>query len=204
MRAVRGAEAFPGAVCEIGSALRRVARAALRTLATAVLFWLAPALATTASEYQVKAVFLFNFSQFVEWSPQVLGAPDSPFAICILGKDRFGSTLEATVRGENVQGRPFVVRRYTKPGDIDPSCHILFISDSEAAQLERIVATLSERPLLTVSDIDGAAEQGAIIQFTNDHNRLRLRINVEAARAAGLVISSKLLRPAEIVGAVRG
>jgi hypothetical protein len=178
--------------------------AALRTLAVAALFWVAPALATAASEYQVKAIFLFNFSQFVEWSPQALGAPDSPFALCILGKDRFGPTLDATVQGERVQGRPFVVRRYAKPGAIDPSCRILFISDSEATQLERIVATLSERSLLTVSDIDGAAEQGAIIQFTNDHNRLRLRINVGAARAAGLIISSKLLRRSEIVGAERG
>jgi hypothetical protein len=178
--------------------------APLKALAVAALFWVAPALATAPSEYQVKAVFLFNFSQFVEWPAQALGAADSPFAICILGKDRFGTTLDATVQGESTQGRPFVVRRYAKPAEIDPSCRILFISDSEASHLERIVSMLGERSLLTVSDIDGSAEQGAIIQFTNDHNRLRLRINVAAARAAGLVISSKLLRPAEIIGAERG
>jgi hypothetical protein len=55
-----------------------------------------------------------------------------------------------------------------------------------------------------VSDIDRAAERGAIIQFTSDRNRLRLRINVAAAKAAGLTISSKLLRPAEIVEARTG
>lgn len=178
--------------------------AALKHLALAALLWSAPGLATAPSEYQVKAVFLFNFSQFVEWPAQALGAPDSPFSICILGKDRFGATLESTVQGESVQGRPFTVRRYAKAAEIESSCRILFISDSEAAQLERIVSTIGDHALLTVSDIDASAEHGTIIQFTSDHNRLRLRINVAAAKAAGLVISSKLLRPAEIVGAERG
>ena len=55
-----------------------------------------------------------------------------------------------------------------------------------------------------MSDIDRSAERGAIIQFANDRNRLRLRINVEQARSAGLTLSSKLLRPAEIVGESAG
>ena len=38
-----------------------------------------------------------------------------------------------------------------------------------------------------------------IIQFVIAENRIRLRINVVAARAAKLTISSKLLRQAEIV-----
>jgi hypothetical protein len=39
-----------------------------------------------------------------------------------------------------------------------------------------------------------------MIQFATENSRIRLRINVEAARASGLTISSKLLRPADIVG----
>jgi len=163
-----------------------------------------PHLAAAApTEYQVKAVFLFNFSQFVEWPAQALGAPDAPFSICILGEDRFGSELDATVRGESVQGHPFVVRRYHNPADV-AACRILFIGDSQLTQLEKVVRSLEGSATLTVSDIDHSAERGAIIQFTSEHNRLRLRINVAAAKAAGLTISSKLLRPAEIVGSGEG
>jgi hypothetical protein len=165
----------------------------------------APLLAAAPpSEYQVKAVFLFNFSQFVEWPAQSLGSPAAPFFICIVGEDRFGAQLDAAVRGENVQGHPFIVKRYEQPDAVDSSCHILFIDTSAAAQLDKITAALGGRAVLTVSDIEHAAEHGAIIQFTNDRNRLRLRINVAAAKSAGLTISSKLLRPAEIVGEGRG
>ena len=52
---------------------------------------------------------------------------------------------------------------------------------------------------LTVSDAENFARRGGMIRFVNENNKVRLRINVGAAREAGLTISSKLLRPAEIV-----
>lgn len=175
----------------------------LRAFALAWLAGTMPVFAAAPSEYQVKAVFLFNFAQFVEWPAQALGAADAPFSICIVGEDRFGTQLDATVRGESVQGHPFVVRRYHSLSEIE-SCQILFIGDSELGQLDRILGVIGGRATLTVSDIDHAAERGTIIQFASERNHLRLRINVAAAKAAGLTISSKLLRPAEIVGEGRG
>jgi YfiR/HmsC-like len=173
-------------------------------LAATGLLCAAPSLAAGPGEYQVKAVFLFNFSQFVEWPAESLGSPGAPFSLCIVGEDRFGAELDAAVQGENVQGHPFVVKRYAHLAAIESSCHILFIEDSEAAQLDSITASLGGHAVLTVSDIEHSAERGAIIQFTSDRNRLRLRINVAAAKSAGLTISSKLLRPAQIIGEGRG
>jgi YfiR/HmsC-like len=175
----------------------------LRALLLVWLAGLAPALAAGPGEYQVKAVFLFNFAQFVVWPAEAFGPTNAPFSICIVGEDPFGTALDATVRGENVGGHPFVVRRYRNPGDIESTCHILFIGESQMTQLEQIVKALGDRAVLTVSDIDRSAEHGAMIQFASEHNRLRLRINIAAAKAAGLTISSKLLRPSEIVGAER-
>src|ERR1700704_1156281 len=68
---------------------------------------------TVASpEYQVKAVFLFNFAQFVDWPPQSFEDAAAPFVIGVLGMDPFGSALEGAVRGESLDGRRFVVERY--------------------------------------------------------------------------------------------
>lgn len=161
------------------------------------------ALAAGPDEYQVKAVFLFNFAQFVEWPPESLAAAESPFTICVLGQDPFGDQLDATVRGEAVMGHPLAVKRYRRTEEVE-SCQILFIGASELGSLDGILAKLGGRAILTVSDIDGSAERGAMIQFSSVSKRLRLRINVAAAKSAGLTLSSKLLRPAEIVGPDRG
>lgn len=155
--------------------------------------------APPAAEYQVKAAYLFNFGQFVEWPSQAYEAPDAPFVIGVVGEDPFGKTLDDVVAGESLGGHAFVVRRFRSPQDIS-ACHILFIGRNEAALLEETLKALKGRSVLTVTDIAGAETRGAMIVLVNDHNRIRMRINVAAAKSSNLAISSKLLRPAEVVG----
>jgi hypothetical protein len=179
---------------------RRFARlglaAALCGLAAA-----APARAAAPSvEYQIKAVFLFNFAQFVEWPADAFHDAHAPFVIGVLGEDPFGAYLDEAVRGEKIGERPLVVRRY-RPGDDIADCNILFISRSEAGRIEPIIARLRGHHVLTVGEDDGFIRQGGILRFVTENHKIRLRINMEAARAAGLTISSKLLRPAMIVTA---
>jgi len=172
-----------------------------RTLALAALLGAGPGLAAQgvrASEYQVKAVFLFNFAQFVEWPAEAFPAADTPLVICVLGTDPFGDALDQTVRDERLGGRPFQVRRYQTVDEIR-ACHILFISRSEGARPEAILAGLKQRAILTVSDADDFAQRGGMIRFVTDRNRIRLQLNLAAMEAAHLTISSKLLRVAEIM-----
>jgi len=179
--------------------LGNMQRALIRGALGLMLLLGAASAAEAPTEFQVKAVFLFNFSRFVEWPPQAFSAADQPFGVCILGDDPFGSRLDDAVRGEQIAQHPLSVRRLHSVGD-SRGCQILYIAASEAGQVRQIPAALEHRGVLTVSDINGAAEAGVMIQFTTENNRIRLRINVDAARAAGLIISSKLLRPADIVG----
>lgn len=150
------------------------------------------------SEYQVKAVFLFNFAQFVDWPPEAVADSQAPLVIGVLGGDPFGDLLDATVRGEHRGGRAFVVRRYERVEDIK-ACDILFIDRSAADRLAGLLPSLKNRPILTVSDAEGFAEHGGMIGFVTDRHRIRLKINLGVAQAAHLTISSKLLRVAEIV-----
>jgi hypothetical protein len=145
-------------------------------------------------DYQVKAVFLFNFAQFVSWPSQ---PPDVPFVIGILGDDPFGSYLDETVRGEKVNGRSLTIQRFRR-GAEPRSSNILFIAQSERDRAAQIVSNLKGRSVLTVSDIDGFAELGGMIQFFTEQNKIRMRINLDAVKAANLKVSSKLLRVAEV------
>jgi hypothetical protein len=165
----------------------------------ALLLIAAPCWAAAPSEYQVKAVFLFNFAQFVQWPARAFPDPASPFVIGILGKDPFGPELESVVRGETVDNRPLVIERYRTIGELH-NCNILFIGRTEMGELPHVLEVLRGRSILTVTDAQDGDPSGVMIQLVNRSNRIRLRIDVGAARAGNLVISSKLLRPAEIVG----
>jgi hypothetical protein len=153
-----------------------------------------------ASASEVQAVFLFNFAQFVEWPGDAFPDPQAPLVIGILGKDPFGSFLDETVRGERVRGRTFRIDRYRRVEDVK-DCQILFISRSEAMRLDGILSALKGRPILTVSNGEDFERPGAIIRFILDESKVRLSVDLEAAQAARLTFSSKLLRSAEIVPA---
>jgi hypothetical protein len=168
-----------------------------------VLFIIARCWAAAPSEYQVKAVFLFNFAQFVEWPAGAFPDRQAPFVIGILGQDPFGPELDAVVRGEKVDNRSLVIERYRNIGELH-NCNILFIGRTRVGELPRILATLKGRSILTVMDADEADPGGVMIRLVTRSNRIRLRIDVGAAKAGNLVISSKLLRPAEIVGGGEG
>jgi len=154
-------------------------------------------------EYQIKAVFLYNFAQFVDWPPKAFSETQGPLVIGILGDDPFGSFLDETVQGERARGRALVVRRYRRAEEIDV-CHVLFISQSESGHLNEIMGRLKGRSILTVGDMEAFSRRAGMIRFVTENKKIRLHINVEAARAADLAISSKLLRPAEIVTTEKG
>lgn len=181
--------------------LRRCQLAAAIALAPAGLTAPAPADAAEtrlSREFQVKAVFLFNFAQFVEWPAGAFESPTSPLVIGVLGLDPFGPYLDEAVSGEKVNGHPLVVQRYRRVSDIG-ACHILFVSGSEGARAEQVAESLQGRSILTVCDWEGFARHGGMIRFMMERSHVRLRINLDAAKAAGLTISSKLLRSAELV-----
>lgn len=155
--------------------------------------------AAPPGEYQVKAAFLFNFSHFVSWPPSAFADAEAPLVIAVIGDDPFGASLDALVQGEHVGNRALVVRRYQDIAEV-PDCHILFISRSASARLKDIVQAGHGHGVLTVSDIDDATSQGVMIGLVNQADHVRLKINIGAARDAGLKLSSQLLRPAQIVG----
>lgn len=181
----------------------RMTHSATRVLKCALaLLTLACGLAGAAapvSEYQLKAVFLFNFAHFVEWPSAALPSNNAPFVIGVLGKDPFGASLDEVLRGESVNGHPLAVERYHNPGEIG-DCQILFIPAAEIGHLEAILTALKGKSTLTVTDADNPAVRGVIIALVTRDNRIRLRIDLQAAKTGNLTISSKLLRPAEIVG----
>src|SRR5437763_14629622 len=150
----------------IWNCLRRML-ADLRPLLVAIFFSFVAGInlraAEPAREYQVKAAFLFNFAQFADWPPESFEDKDARLVIGIFGADPFGAFLDETVHDEVVRGRRIEIKRCQKIADIN-ACHILFISQSETANLNLILAVLRGKPVLTVSDIPGSGARGVMIQ----------------------------------------
>ena len=141
----------------------------------------------------MKAAYLFNFGKFAKWP-----AESPNFNICILGRDPFAGSLDRTVAGEAIDGKPISVRRLVDAVQIR-DCQILFVSTSERAHVQAILTQVQNQPVLTVSDMPEFMEHGGIIQFELQNDRVRFSINLKSAREAKLNISSDLLSVASKV-----
>jgi YfiR/HmsC-like len=147
---------------------------------------------SSPSEYQIKAAFLYNFAKFVQWPSQVFSGPTSPIVIGVLGKNVFGGDLEKTIHDKVINGHPLQFKKFDLVTEAT-NCEILFISPSEKNHLPKILKGLRDANVLTVSETDHFTEDGGMINFVIEDNRIHFQINNDAAKKAGLTISSKLL-----------
>jgi len=155
-----------------------------------------------SNEYQVKAAFLFNFTQFIDWPAQTFSSPEAPFVIGVLGQDPFGYYLEEIAEGEQIDGHPLTVKRFNNV-EAAKGCQLLFINPAKGEKLSDVLHNLKETNVLTVGEASNFAEQGGMIGFLTENRKVRIQINLQAAQRADLTVSSKLLRVAEIVSTGR-
>ncbi len=170
---------------------------------------------TVSREYQVKAAFLYNFMNFVDWPEEKSSDSNEPIIVGIIGSDPFGGAFEP-VKNKKVKGKNVVIRRFEglkeqKESDEKDQeelnqeveaireCHVLFICRSEEKKLKKTINLVKENNVLTVSDIEGFLEAGGIINFVMEDQKVRFEINVTAAKRAKVKIRSQLLRLAKRV-----
>jgi len=147
-----------------------------------------------ADEQAVKAAFLYNFTKFVTWPSSAFATPASPFVVCAYADPGFRKTLEATLQGEEVRGHPIAVA--DADHDDARTCHLLYFSMGQAERQLRILPALRRAPVLSVGEGRQFLQQGGLVAFLLENDRVRFAIDKRGADAAGLILSSQLLRVA--------
>jgi hypothetical protein len=149
----------------------------------------------------IKAGFIYNFAQLVQWPAAAFPQPDSPIVIGILGTDPFGMTIDRVIENRKLDGRNLVVKRLKWSKELKDlkDCNILFVSSSEKEHIGDVINVVKWLPILTIGETPGFATRGGIINLTLEGNKVRFEVNIEAAKEANLNISSRLLALARIV-----
>ncbi|MGV3774651.1 MAG: YfiR family protein [Verrucomicrobiales bacterium] len=148
--------------------------------------------APKAAEYEIKAAFILNFAKFTEWPSNKFESTNAPIIIGILGEDPFDGSLERVLKGKTISGRAIHLERYRTPAEARKA-HVLFMGDTDRKRVGQQLTGLTGANVLTVSEMDGFAETGGMIGFTEIADRVRFEINPKAADKEQVKISSKLL-----------
>lgn len=154
--------------------------------------------AVSSNEYTVKAAFLFHFARFVEWPSEAFGQPDGPLVYCTIGEDPFQGALDASLKDKTLGPHVIQVRHLKQIQDAQ-NCHLVFVGAEDKKQVATVLAFLKGDPILTVGESERFVQEGGMIGFCVEENKIRFEINLEAAERARLRISSRLLALAKMV-----
>jgi hypothetical protein len=150
-------------------------------------------------EYRVKALFLYNFTQFIEWPLESFKDSTDPLTICVLGPNPFDKELEHALAGKKVDSHPLISKIIGEASQAS-GCHVVFITSGATKRSRLLITERKQQGMLTVGEAPGfALGGGVVVNFLVKDGRVRLEINIGAAERERLRISAKLLKLAEIV-----
>lgn len=149
---------------------------------------------------KLKSVFIYNLTHFVSWPESTVSGPLANFGICLLGDDLFENVIDKVVENESVNGTPIAVKRANTLAAFDlDTCHLLFIGENRIDNLPAIIDQSRTKSILTMGDAPGFADKGGMVNLVREKKRIKIEVNTEAVKKAGLKLNSKLLRLARIV-----
>ncbi len=150
-------------------------------------------------EYKLKAIFISNFLKYVERPETAFEDAQSPLVVGIQGSDPFGPALDELVtRLQPIIGRKVVTETYESEPP-EGAFHVLFVPESERKETKKMLGGVCGRPVLTVGEQRGFAEDGGVINFVTERKRIRFEVNLRCAQAGGLSLSAQLLKLARKV-----
>lgn len=167
-------------------------RTALLVVALLGPAWLAPQHAAGqpgVARAELQAEFVERFTRFVDWPEPALPA-GAPFVLCTLGAPEVGRHLARIAAEQSIKQRTAVVRATTDAA----GCHVLFVAQAELVRQRELLVRLRDRPILTITEVDGPSRSAAVITLFLEKGRQRFSIDAAGAKARGLQVRSKLLR----------
>jgi hypothetical protein len=162
----------------------------------------APEVRAADEAYAIKAGFLYNFAQFIEWPAEAFAGKNGPLVLALYGENPFGADIFLLTR-KQVRGRPIQVRVLAPGAPVPADCHMLFVPASQRDQAEGLIAALRGRPVVLVGEERDFARRGGLLNFFIRGQRVGFEVNIQAARSNRLEVSSRLLKLAHIVETTR-
>jgi len=169
-------------------------------------------------ERKIKAAFLYNFINFIEWPKEKMSENDAPVLIGIVGPKKHAEVYNP-IMDKKVKGKDIIVNFFSdfckkaKNGKRNTSkwdesiehlkkCHIVFVSNCEIMSKDDLAELLEElkgMSVLTAGEQESFLADGGIINFVKDDKKVRFEINLDAAKKNNLEMRSKLLKLARRV-----
>lgn len=141
------------------------------------------------AEAHIKAVYLYNFSKYIEW-PSDYRSGD--FVIGVLnGNSNIINELNKMAASKTAGSQRFIIKNFKTAAEIS-KCNILYVPASSNGMLPEVLKKIKGQSTLLVTESVGDAKRGAAINFVSKDSKQEFELNKGNAERCKLVVSSSL------------
>lgn len=145
------------------------------------------------SEHLVKAAFVYNIIKFVDWPDE----EKNQISVCVYGKKEVQESI-SPLSTKTAKRLPIVLHNISASHNVS-ICDVIYISKTKSHGSNKLLTMSSSHAILTISDIDNFAHEGGMIELATVSNSIKMIINLNTSRRAGLMLSSKLLELGSVI-----
>jgi TonB family protein len=140
--------------------------------------------AQAASEYQIKAAYLYNFAKLAHWPAEVLPSSNSALTFCVVGgDDDFVTVLRTTMAGKSIGAHSLTVKSASAAGDLK-SCQVIFFRASESVRAAEVTSNLRDSGALLVGEDSDFLARGGMVNLVMRDGKVRFQVNSSALERA--------------------
>ncbi len=155
------------------------------------------------AEYPLKVKIISRFFSFVKWPADSGNTGDSSlFVLGVVGKTPILEYERTFHKEVNLPEKKITIKKISELDQIK-ECHALIIAPTESNRLKEILSITGDKPILSIGDTEGFAEEGVLINLFREGKKVKFEINYGAVQKSGLVFSSKLYKLARIINYIR-
>lgn len=144
---------------------------------------------SNGQEEKFKAVFIFNFTKYIEWAPS---NKQGDFVIGVLGNSEIVRHLEVVASKIKVGNQPITVKKFNSVDEVE-HCQLLYITPERSADLPKAIQKFINKNTLIVTDKNGLIKQGSCINFFSDEGEVKFEISKTNIEKNGLKINPTIL-----------
>lgn len=144
------------------------------------------------SESTAKAVMLYKFLNYTKWPTDA-----RTLVLGVLGDEPLNTDF-TSITNRPADNRTITIRKLEGVEEAK-QCHVVFVSTSEKNDLPKILGSLKDSKVLTVSQAEGFTARGGVVRLTLDNKDAKFEISKSALKRTKLDIAPELVQVGNLV-----
>lgn len=141
------------------------------------------------AEENVKAVLIYNFTKFLNWPEGEIG---DTFNIGVIGNPKIADALNTISQKQSMKNKSAKVVEINSLNEVS-KLNLVFLSKESKTSIVSLLDRIKNKPILIISDIEGAAKMGVCINLIKRDDKLKFEINITSLKKHNIQPNTQLI-----------